>query len=192
MKQVERAELLVLAEYEQVRTHFMARVIAEKRSRYVALGSNMTVLFENRDTVLLQIQEMLRTERITSENAIKHELDTYNELVPGDAELSATIFIEYPDRDERERMLGELVGVDDKFYVQVGGERSPVIPDRRGTDTTRTMAVHYVKFSLGPKAVSAVSGGQEGVVIGVDHPKYQARAELPAATLHSLENDFAG
>ncbi len=84
-------------------SRFAARILALKRPRYVALGPNMTVLFENHDTVLFQIQEMLRTERITAEKAILHELETYNELVPSDRELSATIFIEYPDRDERER-----------------------------------------------------------------------------------------
>src|SRR5687768_5717130 len=148
MKPVQRAELLDLGAYEQVRPHFMARVIEQKRARYVSLGSNMTVLFENHDTVLLQIQEMLRTERITAEKAIAHELETYNELVPGDGELSATIFIEYPERDERERMLVELAGIDDKFYVELGGERSGLVPDRRGTDPGRTLAVHYVKFRL--------------------------------------------
>jgi len=190
MKAVQRAELLDLAAYEQVRPHFMARVIEAKRPRYVALGPNMTVLFENHDTVLLQIQEMLRTERITSEKAILHELQTYNELVPGDAELSATIFIEYPDREERERMLVELRGVDDKFFVEVAGERAAVVPDRRGTDPNRTMAVHYVKFPLGTASVARLRSGQGPLVIGVDHPRYQARAEAPAATLQSLKDDF--
>jgi hypothetical protein len=148
MKPIERAELMDLGAYEQVREHFRARVIAVKKARYVALGKNITVLFENRDTVLFQIQEMLRTERITNEKAIAHELDTYNELMPGRSELSATAFIEYPDREERERMLVALAGIEDDFYVEAGGERIAVLPDRRGTDASRTMAVQYVKFPL--------------------------------------------
>ncbi|HEV8245791.1 MAG TPA: DUF3501 family protein, partial [Polyangiaceae bacterium] len=98
MKPVLRSELLDLGAYESVRDPFRARVLEMKRQRYVPLGLNMTVLFENHDTVLLQVQEMLRTERISSEKAILHELETYNELVPGEAELSATVFIEYPER----------------------------------------------------------------------------------------------
>ncbi|HVJ19159.1 MAG TPA: DUF3501 family protein [Polyangiaceae bacterium] len=190
MKPIERAELLDLGAYEQIRQRFMARVIEQKRARYVALGPNMTVLFENRDTVLMQIQEMLRTERITAEKAIEHELETYNELVPGDSELSATIFIEYPDREQRERMLSELRGVDDKFFVEAAGERVPVVPDRRGTDPNRTMAVHYVKFSLTPAALGALESGRGPVSIGVDHASYQAKTELSAATLRSLQDDF--
>ena len=83
MKPIARDELMDLAAYERVREPYLRSVIERKRARYVKLGSNMTGLFENRDTVLLQVQEMLRTERITQEQAIAHELDTYNELVPG-------------------------------------------------------------------------------------------------------------
>ena len=80
---------------------------------------NMTALFENRDTALHQIQEMLRTERITAEPGIRHEIETYNELVPGERELSVTFFIEYPEREERERMLVELAGVKDALQGMV-------------------------------------------------------------------------
>jgi hypothetical protein len=192
MKRVERTELLALGAYEQVRPHFMARVIEQKRARYVPLGPNITVLFENHDTVLLQIQEMLRTERITAEKAIVHELETYNELVPGDDELSATVFIEYPEREERERMLVELHGIEDKFFVEVAGERAAVVPDRRGSDPSRTMAVQYVKFPLSPAARDSVRAGNGPVSIGVDHPRYQARTALSPTTLRSLQGDFEG
>ena len=190
MKPIERAELMDLGAYEQVREHFRARVIALKKARYVALGPNITLLFENRDTVLFQIQEMLRTERITNEKAIAHELDTYNELMPGRSELSATAFIEYPEREERERMLVGLAGIEDDFYVEAGGERVPVIPDTRGTDPTRTMAVQYLKFSLTPGVRAAIVEKRGPVQIGVDHPAYRAAATLSGATLTSLSDDF--
>ncbi len=190
MKPVTRSELLDLGAYEQIREPFRARILALKKSRYVALGPNMTALFENHDTVLFQIQEMLRTERITAEKAILHELETYNELVPGDRELSATIFIEYPDPSERERQLRALVGVEDKFFVEVGGERFSNVPDRRGSDDAQTMAVHYVKFPLSEAAVTALVAGSAPLELGVDHPAYRAVAELAPATLASLRDDF--
>jgi hypothetical protein len=192
MKRVERSELLDLGSYEQVRDAFRRRILDEKRRRRVALGSNMSVLFENHDTVLFQIQEMLRTERISAERAILHEIETYNELVPGDDELSATIFIEYPEREERERMLSELAGVDDDFFVEVGAERCPVVPDRRSERTDRTLAVHYVKFPLTASAVSALRGKTATVKLGVDHPRYQATAELPKDTIDALVADMEG
>ncbi len=190
MKPVTRAELLDLGAYEEVRERFRARIIAMKKARYVAVGPAMTVLFENRDTALFQVQEMLRTERITSEKAILHELSTYNELVPGDHELSATIFIEYPDKDERDRMLTALAGVEDDFYLAVGDERLPVSPDQRGTEPERTMAVQYVKFPLTPTAAAALKGGGAVVRLGVAHPTYRAEVVLPPETLASLRDDF--
>jgi hypothetical protein len=190
MKPVTRSELLDLGAYEQVREHFRARVLAVKRPRYVSLGPAMTLLFENRDTVLFQVQEMLRTERITSEKAILHELETYNELLPGDHELSATVFIEFPEREERERMLIALAGVEDDFYVAAGGERVPVIPDRRGTEPDRTMAVQYVKFPLSASAEQALKSGGAPFSVGVEHPAYRAEVVLPPETVASLRDDF--
>jgi len=185
-----RSELLDLGAYEEVRERFRARVIGMKRARYVALGPAMTVLFENRDTALFQVQEMLRTERITNEKAILHELSTYNELVPGDHELSATIFVEYPDKDERERMLTALAGVEDDFYLMAGAERLPVSPDRRGTEPDRTMAVQYVKFPLTPAAEALLRSGGSPLRLGVEHSAYQAEVVLPPQTVASLRDDF--
>jgi hypothetical protein len=186
MKPVSRDELLDLGAYESIREQFRARVIAEKRHRYVALGENMTLLFENHDTVLFQIQEMLRTERITQESAIAHEIATYNELIPGERELSATIFIEYPDAKQREQMMVRLVGIEDKFFLGLVG----IVPDARGTDPTRTMAVHYVKFVLSERAFEALRGGVQDVTAGVDHPEYRAETKLSRETVASLTRDL--
>jgi hypothetical protein len=191
MKPITREELLDLAAYEKIRDAFLRSVIERKKPRYIKLGANMTALFENRDTVLLQIQEMLRTERITQEAAIAHELETYNALVPSERELSLTLFIEYQDRDERERMLAALAGLEDKFRLRVGEELVPVIPDPRGTEPDRTMAVHYIKFPLTDSAFAAFMSGSAAVSLEVEHPAYSAVAELSAMTLLSLREDFA-
>lgn len=191
MKPVSRSEVLDLGAYEQIRDRFRARVIEEKRRRRVRLGPNMTVLFENHDTALFQIQEMLRTERISAERAVLHEIETYNELVPGDAELSATIFVEYDERGEREAMLARLAGLEDKFYVVVEGQRFAVVPDRRNDRRDRTTAVHYVKFPLSAAAVQAIRE-QKPVRIGVDHPAYRGEVELATEALAALGDDLTG
>lgn len=190
MKPITREELLDLPAYERIREACLRSLIERKKPRYVKLGSNMTALFENRDTVLLQVQEMLRTERITRESAILHELETYNELLPGDRELSATIFIEYQDREERERMLTVLAGLERRFRLRVGAELIAATPDARGTDEKRTMAVHYVKFPLGERAFTALRDGSAPVFLEVEHPAYAASAALSPATLASLREDF--
>jgi ribose 5-phosphate isomerase A len=113
MRAIERSEILPIGDYEMVRPHFRARVIAEKKPRRVELGEHIAAVFENRDSVLLQIQEMLRTERITAEPAILHEIATYNELVPGPRQLSVTHVRADPrSRELRDRLLVEWAGLD--------------------------------------------------------------------------------
>lgn len=191
MKRVERAELLDNEAYESARQGMRERVIELKRARRVALGSNMSLLFENRDTVLFQIQEMLRTEQITREDAILHELETYNELIPAPAELSATLFVEYEDVRERERMLVALAGLEDKFTLDVDGHQVPARNETRGTRQDRTTAVHYMKFPLGQELAALVKSLKAPVTLGVSHPHYQARAPLSLDALKSIARDLA-
>jgi hypothetical protein len=195
MKPIERGEVLGLADYEAIRDAFRARVIAEKKVRRVALGPKATALFENRDTVLLQIQEMLRTERITRPAAVQHEIDTYNDNVPGERELSCTVMIEVPDAGEREAFLQAAKGFERHVWLVVDGARAAARGSDRGDDETRTTAVHYLKFSLGEGAADAMraatSGGRRpDIEIVVDHPVYQARAPLPPLTIQSICEDL--
>src|SRR5277367_2857405 len=99
MQLIQRNEILPLGDYEAIRPRFRARVIDEKKARRVKLGDHLSAIFENRDSVLLQIQEMLRTERITAEPAIHHEIETYNDLVPARGQVSLTLFVEIPDKE---------------------------------------------------------------------------------------------
>lgn len=190
MKPVVRDELLDLGAYEQVREQFRRRIIELKRARRTPLGSNMTVLFENHDTVLFQIQEMLRTERITREPAILHELQTYNQLVPSDAELSATVFVEYPDREERERMLTALAGVETCFFFRVDGQRFGGQGENRGERSDRATAVHYLKFPISEAAMARIRSSEARISIGVEHPAYRAETELSPAACASLREDL--
>ena len=109
MRPILRVELQPIDEYESVRPEMRARVIEMKKRRRVHLGERMSAVFENRDSVRLQIQEMLRTEHITTESAIRHELDTYNELIPGVGQLSLTLYVEISDKAERDRLITRIL-----------------------------------------------------------------------------------
>lgn len=194
MKLVERGELLGLAEYEAVRERFRARVIAEKKARRVHLGPRATAVFENHDTMLMQIQEMLRTERITRPAAVQHEIDTYNELVPGAGELSATVMIEIVDKTERDAFLHAALGFEKHVRLSVAGDTVTAQPVDRGGPADRTTAVHYLKFPLSAASAGALrdaslTSGPE-VVLEVDHPAYAARVTLPRETVASLAEDL--
>lgn len=199
MKPVERGEVLGLADYETIRDRFRARVIEEKKRRRAALGPSMSIVFENHDTALMQIQEMLRTERITREGAVLHEIETYNQLVPGDHELSATALVEIDDKSERERFLFEAKGLDRSFSLVVEGVRCAGKHDEARENPERTTAVHYLKFPLEQDAEAALRDvltkkkppSAITVEVVVDHPRYSARTRLAPDTVQSLAEDLA-
>jgi hypothetical protein len=191
MRPIDRSEILPIGEYEQVRARFRARVIEEKKRRRVIVGPHMSVVFENRDTVLLQIQEMLRAERITKESGIEHEISTYNELIPGDDELSMTLFIEIADAVIRERTLIELQGLEEKVGIEVDGVSFRATHPPHGVMPDRTTAVHYFKVKLSAEARQALASKSAGVAVRVDHPRYEARVELSRPIVLSLAEDFS-
>jgi hypothetical protein len=199
MKPIERGEVLGLAEYEAIRDRFRARIIEEKKTRRVKLGEQASCVFENKDTMLLQIQEMLRTERITREAAVLHEIETYNELLPGAHELSATVFIEIDEKAERERFLVEAKGLDRSFALYVDGEKCPAQHDVAREHPERTTAVHYLKFRLGDASERALRDVLEKkknpadvvVEVAAEHPRYTARAKLSPHAVASIAEDLA-
>jgi hypothetical protein len=199
MKPIERGEVLGIAEYEAIRDRFRARVIQEKKARRVLFGDHASCVFENRDTVLLQIQEMLRTERITREASILHEIETYNELIPKEHELSATIMIEIDDKEPRERFLVEAKGLEREFALVIGGTRCPGKNDPLREHPDRTTAVHYVKFDLAPAGERALRDVLEKKTKAEDlvvelvstHPRYAVTTRLPTALVADLADDLA-
>jgi len=191
MKKIERSEILDLGAYEDVRERFRRRIIDMKKHRRVAVGDHMTFIFENRDTMLFQIQEMLRVERITSEKGIAHEIETYNSMVPGDGELFATLMIEYADRDERHKMLNELAGLRNHVWLIAGDRRVQgdieLLP---GEEEDRLPAVNYVRFEVGAGAAEVLRDAAQRAALQVDHPAYEASTDLPAETRRSLADDL--
>jgi hypothetical protein len=197
MKPVQVGEILGLAEYEKIRERFRARVIAEKKARRVQLGPRASIVFENHDTVLLQIQEMLRTERITRPAAVQHEIDTYNELIPGPGELSGTLMLEIPDKAERDAFLVAANGLEKHIWIATGTLRVGARASARdGVQPDRTTAVHYLKFLLPPPLSNALRGGASGeqtlthIDVVIDHPAYSVTAVLPAEALMALGEDL--
>jgi hypothetical protein len=191
MRPIDRSEILSIGEYEGIRARFRERVISEKRPRRIKLGDDISAIFENRDSVLLQIQEMLRIERITSEAGIKHEIETYNELLPGPGELSLTLFIEIADKERRDRTLIELKGLEQCVSLEVDGLLVPAKASPKGVMPDRTTAVQYFKMKLPEAAEGAIRARTAKLAMRIDHPKYDARAELGQETLAKLAEDLA-
>jgi len=190
---INRESLLSLEAYARERTAFRARVMEHKKRRTVQLGANLTLLFEDELTIRYQVQEMLRIERIFEEDGIQGELDAYNPLVPDGSNWKATMLIEYPEVEERKRMLERLKGIEREVWVQVKGcERVAAIADEdlERENEEKTSAVHFLRFELAPPMRKALRAGA-GVTVGVDHPAYRAQGELAAEVRAALAADLA-
>jgi uncharacterized protein DUF3501 len=189
---IKRDTLLSLEAYARERAGFRARVLEHKRKRSVRLGEHLTLQFEDELTIRYQVQEMLRIERIFEEEGIQGELDAYNPLIPDGSNWKATMLIEYPDADERRRMLGLLKGIERRVWVQVEEcERVLAIADEdleRETED-KTSAVHFLRFELSAAMRERLRRGAR-VTVGVEHPQYRASAELQPEVRAALAADL--
>ncbi len=158
--------------------------MAHKKDRTVHLGEHVTLLFEDELTVRYQIQEMLRIERIFEEEGIRDELDAYNPLVPDGRNLKATMMVEYADAEERKRELAQLIGIEDRVWVEVEGSRAR-LGDRRRGPGARERGKDLVGAFPALRAHAAEMASAEErrcAAIGVDHPAYQARIQRSPGT----------
>lgn len=183
-----------LRAYEREREDFRAHIIQLKKKRRVHVGPIVTLVFENRDTIRFQIQEMARVERLLSDEAIETELRIYNPLIPDPGHLAATLFIELTSDEQLREWLPKLVGIETRLVLRVGEEavRCQVDPDheKQLTREETTASVHYVSWELSPDQIERFAS--EPVALVVDHPNYQHEVELSAATREELLADLRG
>jgi hypothetical protein len=180
--------------YERDRADYRDRVMEIKRRRRVHLGTVVTLMFESRETMRFQIQEMARVERIMTDEGIQEELDTYNVMVPEPGQLCATLFIELTSDDELREWLPKLVGIERSIVLHLpdGTQVRCVVDAQHAARLTRehvTSAVHYVTFELSADQVDAFA---DGVVLAIDHPAYMEQTELSATTVAELRADLLG
>lgn len=194
MPQISPDTLMPLEVYAKARPDFRAKVIAHKKDRTLQLGENLTLIFEDELTIRYQVQEMLRVERIFEEEGIRDELGAYNPLVPDGSNWKATMLIEYPDETERRVRLAQLIGIEDKVWVQVAGcDRVFAIADEdlERENEQKTSSVHFLRFELTAAMVSALRGGAI-LAMGVDHANYSATVpQVSGAMRASLMADLA-
>ena len=193
MNKLSRDDLMSLEEYAEVRKGFRADVLAHKQHRAMALGENVRLLFEDRQTIQYQIQEMLRIEKIFERSGIEEELEAYNPLIPDGANLKATMMIEYDDPTERKARLAELIGIEKRVFLQVDGfdKVYPIVNEdlERETDE-KTSSVHFLRFEFSPDMIRAWCGGSS-VFSGIDHDNYLMFAEsISTGTQRALAEDF--
>lgn len=191
MKKIDAEELHSLAEYEKIRDAFRQEIIEEKKKRRIQVGPYVSLTFENRETLLFQIQEMLRVERVEDPAKIQEEVDVYNELIPEEGELSATLFIEITDEAKIKEILDRLIGIDkpDVVYFQIGKKKVPGIFEGGRSTEKKISAVHYVRFKWNPTAIETFRSEKENYLV-VEHPNYKERTLISDETKKALLEDL--
>jgi hypothetical protein len=176
-----------------MRDDFRAEVMRHKRDRRLALGTNATLYFEDRLTMQYQVQEMLRIERIFEADGINDELEAYNPLIPDGSNWKATFMVEFPDPKERDAMLRQLTGIENRVWLQIGDSdkiRPIADEDLERTNDEKTSAVHFLRFELHAEQVKVLKEGAE-LAAGIDHDNYQVEVRPVEANIRqSLIRDL--
>jgi hypothetical protein len=190
------ADIADLRAYEREREEFRRHVIALKKRRRVHVGPIATLVFENRETIRFQIQEMARVEKLITDEAIQGELDAYNTLVPERGQLCATLFLELTTEEELRTWLPRLVGVERAVALRVGPGGTVVRAEPEAAHAEQltreevTASVHYVWWQLDAAAIAGVEAGP--VALLIDHPSYTRETLLGADTVAELLADLRG
>ena len=191
---LERKDLWSLEQYAEKREGFRAEVLAHKQNRRVLVGQHILLVFEDDKTIRYQIQEMLRIEKIFEAAGIQEELDAYNPLIPEGQNWKCTLLIQYGDVDERKRRLEDLVGIEDKIWVQIGegGRIWPIADeDMDRSKEDKTAAVHFMRYELSDADRIAAKAGAE-IVFGVEHVAYPSEpVVLPEISKAALVADLS-
>jgi hypothetical protein len=184
MRPVRREEILDPAGYEPARAELRAAILDAKARRRVHVAGALTFLFENTATIRYQIQELVRAERMTREEDVRHELETYNEVLGGPGELGVTLLVELPDPAERDRKLREWLALPRHLYVKLAsGARVRPAFDPRQVGEDRLSSVQYLRFDV---------RGEVPVAAGVDLPGLEAETALTDEQREALRQDLAG
>jgi hypothetical protein len=184
MKTVERSEVLDFVTYEEQRDAVRASAMKAKDARRVHVGRSLTFLFENHETIRYQIQEMTRTERMVKESDIRHEIETYNELIGTNGDLGCTLLIEIDDPAARAEKLARWLALPKHLYAKLeDGTKVRARYDERQVGETRLSSVQYLKFPVGGKTPVAIGCDLPDADVGVECPLTPAQREALAADL---------
>ena len=186
-------DILPLHVYRARRDEYVATMIEYKRDRRIKLSEYISILFENRQTVLFQIQELSHCEDLTDERELHEYIDIYSGMLPADDELSATLFIELDDQKRLEEVLVTLKGIEHHLFLKVGDETVKAVFEEVHDDREFTTSVHYLKFPLTNGALSYLqshTAEATDLTIILNHPSLSAEVKLPVETVKSLQADL--
>lgn len=192
MKELIQTDLLPAAEYERQREQFRAKIIALKQRRRISVGPLVTLIFENRETLRFQTQEMIRVEHILDPRKVQEELDVYNALMPGSGELSATLLIEITEQDRMKEWLDMFMGLDhgETVAIRAGSEQVFGLFEGGHSHETKISAVHFVRFRPTASMTASFADLHVPVSLTVHHHAYHAEISVPGSMREEWLSDL--
>ena len=192
---ITRADILSREDYAKQRAERRRRIIELKRLRRVEVGPIATFHFENRDTMLQQIQEMLWIEK-GGEEQVADELAAYGPLIPNGEELVATVMFEIEDPVRRHKVLSGLGYVEDTISITLGEETIKAVPELsdgvpRTTEEGKTSSIHFLRFPFSKAQIAKFRDLAVQAVLAIRHDNYAHMAVIPKPVRESLARDFA-
>jgi len=192
MKELIQTDLLSTADYERQREQFRSQIIALKQRRRISVGPLITLVFENRETLRFQTQEMIRVEHILDPHKDQEELDVYNALMPGSGELSATLLIELTEQERMKEWLDVFMGLDhgETVAIRAGTEQAFGLFEGGHSHETKISAVHFVRFRPSVSMTAAFADLRQSVMLTVHHHEYHAEAPVPGSMREEWLSDL--
>lgn len=174
MKTLNKESLMDIIEYEKVRHDYRKEVIDYKVNRRVALGPNITMVFENEKTLSFQIQEIMRAERLVHDEQIQEEIEVYNSIMPPEGGLSATLFIEITDEKKIKSILNDFIGLTDgdNLYFQIESDKIFAKFEEGREEEDKISSVHYIQFYFDSDQKAKFGDLSQKVNIVIDYNKY--------------------
>ena len=191
-KEIQKNDIMPLDIYTKQRKELRKNIVEFKKNRRISLGPYATFYFENYDTMLAQVQEMLYIEKGGDEQ-LKDELSAYNPLIPNGQELIATLMFEIDNPISRSAFLGKVGGIEEKVFMKINGDMIKAIPEE---DVDRTSAdgkassVQFIHFKFNEEQIQKFKSGQTQIEIGINHDEYSHSTKLNDETIKSLSRDF--
>jgi hypothetical protein len=191
-KIIEKKDLVPHDVYEKNRKKIRKELVEFKKNRRIPLGPHATFYFENFDTMLAQIQEMLHIEK-GGEEQLKDELSAYNPLIPKGNELVTTLMFEIDNPEMRADFLGKVGGIEEKVFIQIANEKINGNPEKdidRTSEEGKASSVQFLHFKFSDEQIDKFKNYENSVIIGIDHNLYDYTIKISDQIRNELAKDF--
>ncbi len=190
--QIKPEDIYERKDYINIRPKLRKEIVGRKRKRRLDIGPYVTLYFENRDTIIHQINEMVFIEN-GGRQQIKEEIDAYKSLIPNGKELVATVMVEIDNPLKRAEVLSKMGGFEETFTIKIADK---LVSGKAELDVDRTTAdgkassVQFIHFSFTEEDIKIFRDDSSKIELSINHRAYVHSTTLQNETKDELNKDF--